>query len=323
MFARKPRLRKGLRFGREENMPSTKAVLIIGGSGFIGSHLALRLRDGYKVFATYFSNPLRIRGVTGIPLDVSNRNWVKRIVYSSKPDVVIYCAGNNSLEWAEYNARDTERLHTGGPATVSTISDILQPKFIYLSNAYVFDGNKGNYKEGDTVLPSSILGKTKVGGENFIRGKAFNHIIVRTSLLFGRGNGINTSLIDDLRMKFETGQRIELATDELHSFAPISAFTDFIVRLVDSGPRNKTVHYGGLTKLTPCEFARAFATRFGYDPALVFEKKTGPRDESMLVETQTFDYSLNSSFIVETLKVQPLLLEEGFDLFEKSLVTRL
>ena len=45
-------------------MAGTKAILIIGGSGFVGTHLALKLREGYKVFATYHTKRFAIPGVT-------------------------------------------------------------------------------------------------------------------------------------------------------------------------------------------------------------------------------------------------------------------
>lgn len=304
-------------------MYTTKAVLIIGGSGFLGTHLALKLREGYKVFATYYSRPTAIRGVTLIPCDVTNRNWVKRLVYAARPDVIVYAAGDPGLEWAEKNPREAERVHTGGPATVSAAADILQPKFIFLSNCFAFDGVRGNYHETDIVLPGTQMGKAKVGGENFIRGKSLNHIIVRSSPVFGRGNGKRLSSLDHLRMRLDRGERVELPGYELHSFAPVSGLIDLVVRLVDSGPRNKTLHYGGLTKASHYEMARAFAARFGYDPELVQPRQLRQEDAKILPDSHLADYSLNSTFVAESLKIKPLLLEEGFDLLEKELVPRL
>lgn len=298
-------------------MAKTRAVLIIGGSGFVGTHLALRLREGFKVFATYLKKPVKIPGVTSIPLQVGERDRVRRIVYMAQPDVIVYAAGANNIDWAESNLRDSERVHTGGPATVSTVSEILQPKFIYLSNCFAFDGVRGNYSEDDTILPSTTLGKHKVGGENFIRGKSLNYLIVRSSPLIGRGNGLSISLLDHLRMRLDREERVELPATTLHSFAPISGFVDLVSRLVDSGPRNKTLHYGGLTKVTHYDLGRAIAQRFGYDPKLISAQVVRTRHGG---DVPTEDYSLNSSLVAETLKIQPLLLEEGLDLLEKELV---
>ena len=297
----------------------------MGGSGFIGTHLALRLRERFKVYATYNRQPIRIPGVTFIPMNVTNRNWVKRVVYTIRPEVVVFAAGSNGLETAEESGRDAEVVHTGGAATVSSSAEIFQPRFIYLSNCYAFDGQKGNYREQDTILPSTALGKAKVGGENFIRGKALNYVIVRSSPVFGRGNGFNLSSFDQLRIALARRNRIELPPNQLYSYAPVDGLVDLVERLIDSGIRNKTVHFGGLTKVSPFEFGQAFAKRFGYDPALVQPAPIARRKSTggTMAPIQIYDFSMNAGFALETLKIQPLLLEEGFDLIEKKLVVAL
>lgn len=297
-------------------MATTKAVLIVGGSGFVGTHLALKLREGYKVFATYHSRHFTMPGVTTLPLNISNQNGVKRVVYTTQPDVVIYAAGSNRVDVAENHPREAERIHTGGPATVSNASEIIQAKFIYLSNCYIFDGHRGNYHENDTVMPSAALGKGKLGGENFIRGRSLNYSIVRSSPLLGIGNGRKPSFLDILRTRLDRGQRVDLPAAELHSFAPVAGLVEVISRLVETGSRNKTYHYGGLTKITDYELAKNFASRFGYNSDLItlsrYSKGTAHSSDSFYR-----DFSLNSSQTAESLKVKPLLLEECFDLIQK------
>src|SRR5262245_53689010 len=109
-------------------MHRIKSILIIGGSGFVGTRLALRLRDHYKVFATYFSRRIRIPGVTTIPLSVDNRDWCKRVAFTAQPDAIVYVAGREDLFWAEKTPRDADRLHTAGAATISNVSDLLHPR---------------------------------------------------------------------------------------------------------------------------------------------------------------------------------------------------
>ena len=284
----------------------------------MGTYLCLRLRENYKVFATYSSHPVAMRGVTFIPLSVENRNWAKRIIYTTQPDVIVYLAGNNSIEWTEAKSRLAELLHSSGLATIANAADILQPKVIYHSSSYVFDGVRGNYHENDTVLPGNVLGKSKLGGENVVKNKCLNYVILRSSPMFGRGNGTTLSFLDQLRMKLDRKERIEVATDEFHSFLHVDSFCELMSRLIDSGIRNRVLHFGGLTKVTYLDFAKFFAKRFRYDPNLVVAKKrmilSSTGDESAL------DFSLNSSQVNETLKIKPLLLEESFDLIEQKLV---
>jgi dTDP-4-dehydrorhamnose reductase len=307
-------------------MAITRSLLIVGGSGFLGTHLALRLRDSFKVFATYNRHRVAIPGVTCMPLNVDNRNWVKRVVYTAAPDVVVYAAGSEELAEEARETREAERVHTSGPTTVSNVTGFFQTKVIFLSSCHVFDGERGYYKETDIPLAAGTLGKAKLAGENGIRGKSLNYLIVRSSPVFGRGNGYNLSLLDRLRMRLDRGERVELPTDELHSFAPVDGFVDLVARLAETPVRNRILHYGGLTKLSYYEWGKAVAERFGYDAKLVHPSPTRARKGSIaagLGAEAALDFSLNSTAAAELLKIQPLALDEGLDLVQKKLVSGL
>ena len=56
----------------------------------------------------------------------------------------------------------------------------------HISTDYVFDGlKKGPYLESDPVSPVSVYGKSKAAGEVEVRNRLRNHIIFRTSWLYG------------------------------------------------------------------------------------------------------------------------------------------
>ncbi len=310
-------------------MATTKAILIVGGSGTIGAQLALELRGTHRVYATYFKKPFRMDGVTPIPLNLTDRIWCKRVLYTIQPEVIIYCVGNNDPDFAGRHERIAELTHSGGPANLLGTTDFGSTKFIYLSSSYVFDGGRGNYREGDVVLPSSNLGKYKVGGENYIRGKSVNYIIVRSAPLISQGNGYTQTFLDRLIFGLSHGHRLALPSTDLYSFAHISTLRTLISRLVDSGIRNKTIHCSGLTRASQYDFARLFAQRFDFDPSLVVASggsvlgASGGYQGGKAVLTAAplhLDFSLNGSQAAEILKIKPLLLQESFDLIEKDLV---
>jgi dTDP-4-dehydrorhamnose reductase len=292
-------------------MAAVRSVLIVGGSGFVGTQLALQLRESFKVFATHYRNPIKIRGVTSLPLNVDNRNWIKTMINRVQPDVIIYAITSGA------NA-DGAKTHITGVANVMSISDILQPLTIYLSNAYVFDGKKGNYKEPDLLLPQNLVGKTKYESENLVRAKSINSVILRSSPLLGRGNGYHFSLLDYLRVSLDRGRPVTLPDLEAHSFVSSEQFTDLVEKIIRSGMKNKTVHLGGRTKLTPFQLGKLFARHMHYDENLIMPAviagNAPPKKGAHL------DYSLNSGWAIENLKIQPLLLEQSFDLVQKKLI---
>jgi dTDP-4-dehydrorhamnose reductase len=305
-----------------------RSVLIVGGSGFLGTHIAQRLRDGYKVFITYHSHPITIPGVTCLPMNIENRTWVKSVIQMSRPDYIVYVPGPSPYMRKGYDFTELEKIFSKGAATLLSIAEMIQPKFIYLSNSEVFDGERGNYHEGESAIPHNAYGKAKISGENLIRGRSMNSIIIRCSPVFGRGNGLNTSFLDRIRTHLDQGKTIELPANEIHSFAPVEGLADMIGEIIAHPTiRNRSFHYGGLTKMTWADFGKAFARRFGYDPRLIIP--TNPAREPTGNSTRTDrrdsgekfkDYSLNSTQSVELLKIKPLLLQESFDLIEKKLI---
>lgn len=299
-------------------MKRAKAILIIGGSGYVGTHLALRLREQHKVYITYNRNYVRIPGVSSLPLDAMSRDWVKKIVFAVEPDVVIFCASYAGLARSEANPRDAERFHATAPVNVLNAVEILQPKVVFLSSSYVFEGTKGNYHEDDNALPATVLGKNKIRTENFIKSKALNYVIVRAPPLLGRGNGKAVSFLDRLRMNLERGKTIDLPNQEYQSFATIYGFTDLIERVVESGVKNKTLHYGGLTRATHYDLATQFCKKFGYDPRFIrgirfTQKMKGKQPDE-------FDFSLNCSQAAQMFKMKPLELLESLHEVEQKLV---
>lgn len=291
----------------------------------MGTHLAQRLREGYKVFATYHTHRINIPGVTCLPMNIDNRTLIKGVVQMAKPDFIVYAPGLPSLGKKTHDSSDYERVFSKGAATLLNIAEMMQPKFIYLSNSEVFDGERGNYHENEAAVPVGPHGKAKISGENFIRGRSLNSIIVRSSPVFGRGNGLNFSFLDRIRMRLDRGKQVELPENEIHSFAPVEGLADLIGELISHPTiRNRSFHYGGLTKMSWAEFGRTFARRFGYDAKLIVptnltseDAKVGPRAD----RGEFLDYSLNSTQAIEQLKIKPLLLQESFDLIEKKLIT--
>lgn len=281
-------------------------MLIVGGSGFVGGHLASRLRDTHKVFATYQTNRFQMAGVTTLPMPLDNRNWVKRVIYTAQPDVIIYAAGSEDVAWAKAHPKHADRIHSGGIATIAEFSDFFQSRLVYLSSARVFEGVRGNYHESDVVLPGEAFGKSKVAAENFLRARSLNYLIIRCSPLLGKSQGLNLSVLDRWRMAFDRSLRVEMPDQEVHSFAPIEGLCDLVEKLIESGYRNRIFHYSGLTRASWRELAEMFAARWKYDAKLIVAANAADGTAA-----RHRDFSLNSTETVRAVEYKPLFLEQG------------
>lgn len=79
-------------------------VLITGVAGFIGSHLAARLRaDGFEVLGSYLRDAPEIEGVELVDLDIVDAEAVAKVVRETDPAAIVHLAGLSHVgrSWAD------------------------------------------------------------------------------------------------------------------------------------------------------------------------------------------------------------------------------
>ena len=74
---------------------------------------------------------------------------------------------------------------TGAKKDVASVARDIGTKLIYISTDYVFDGERGMYRESDEVSPINYLGESKLGGERFVQEVCPDSVMARTSVLCG------------------------------------------------------------------------------------------------------------------------------------------
>ncbi len=293
---------------------SSLGVLIVGGNGLLGSHLARSLRKRARVVTTYLTHPVQIEGVLSLPIDVRDVNGMKRIIYANRPDVVVFLGGPEDSAWVDANAKLAEKIFSSSASDVLHAAEMISAKFIYVSSSAVFDGTKGNYKETDNVSPMTLLGKLKAGGENVVRGRAMNGAVLRLSPLVGSAHPWRPSVFDRLRVALDSGQSIEFSDEEYYSWVSVSDAVSAIEALVDNPVKGALYHYGGLTRLTPFEMATHFARTFKFDTDRILKKKKViTKGMIILPDGDKLDFSLNSSEIMKTLDLRSSPIEEKLE----------
>jgi len=297
---------------------SAKRILILGGSGLLGSQLALRLRDQHRVYTTSYTKQVEIPGVHWLPLRIQNFQWAERLVFLVEPEVIIYAIPWNDPVLSRVEPKMSEVIHAGGVATILKNVGLTSTRFIYFSNGYVFPGTKGNYHESDMSLPCCMLGRHKLSGEGLVKSKAMVHNIIRLGPILGRGIGKNISFLERLQIHLERNEPIEVFDHEYHGFQDIQTVTKLVESVIELRPKNGTYHVSGLTKLTQFELACRFAERFGYNPGLI--RKAEPHYlEHAIKDGEKLDLSMNSTVAYKELNLRPLVIEESFNLLEKLL----
>jgi dTDP-4-dehydrorhamnose reductase len=284
----------------------------VGASGFLGSNIVNHLRKRHKVIAAFNRHIIRFPGVSHVLFSLADRDYLKRMLTLFRPDAIVYAAGINDFVECHKRPQHAELVNSHGPAAIAAAADTVPHRFIYLSSAYVFDGRKGNFVESDVVLPGTSFGKGKLTGENYVRSKFLDYTILRFSPIFGIGSIYHPSEFDKMRMRLQRGERIEMATNEIHSFLALSVALKAIEWAIVSETQSKTYNLGGLTKLSWHEFGIMVAESLGFDKNLIVPVK-GQFDDNV-------DFSLNGSELIRRLQIDPLVLEQGLDLLKQQLV---
>jgi dTDP-4-dehydrorhamnose reductase len=119
-------------------------------------------------------------------MDITDLEKIDRCMDFHQPEVVINAAAYTQVDKAESEAALAFAVNTTGSANLARMCAKTKIPLVHISTDYVFDGQKGrSYLETDAISPVGIYGRSKAEGEIEIRSHLKEHIILRTSWLYG------------------------------------------------------------------------------------------------------------------------------------------
>lgn len=232
-------------------------ILVLGGSGFVGSSLCARWRGRHAVVGASRRGPVRV--------DLGDAGAVRELVGRGF-DVVVHTAGIVDLAVAE---RDPAAANAANVAPMGALVDAVDAtgaKLVYLSTDNVFDGTREYYDETAARAPINVYGRTKAAAEALVPDR---HLIVRLPLVYGPSPGS-----DKFLARF-AGPEIPARTDIVGNPLYLPSLPTILERLVDlSG----VAHVGGAETLSRYELMTRVRDRLGAPARIV------PTDASTIVE---------------------------------------
>jgi len=163
------------------------ALLITGAGGMLGQ----------AVVAEASTRGHQYAALDRAGLDVTDAPAVTRAVAQAAPAWVINCAAYTDVDGAESDPRGALAVNGAGAGNVARAAAAIGARLVHLSTDYVFDGrSRRPYVESDPTGPPSSYGASKLAGEREVAASGAEHVIVRTSWLFGTGgrNFVDTML---------------------------------------------------------------------------------------------------------------------------------
>jgi nucleoside-diphosphate-sugar epimerase len=200
----------------------TKKILITGGLGFIGSHLAIKLsqKSSYQITVVdaekyffekginnyqYFKNirkqQLLNNSVNIIEADLLNKDKIDTLFEEIKPDIIIHLASISVAGIADYFPQlAKENIFDSTFNLLQTIVNKSHvERFIYISSSMVYghfpkdvNGNIIPPNEETPCNPIDIYGTFKLCGEHLLKAYHFRknlpYVIIRPTAVYGFGD---------------------------------------------------------------------------------------------------------------------------------------
>jgi len=264
-------------------------LLITGGSGFLGSNIALMVSRDFEVFAAYNSHPHRLMGCTLLLLDIRDKGQVLSVFKEIKPDLVIHTAALVDVDYCEGHYEEAFAVNVDGARNVALASKGVGAKMVYISSDSVFDGGKGMYAEEDVPCPINIYAKTKIEGEKAAQDLLPDCIVVRTAFYGWHPISSSTlSLAEWIVSGLREGRILSMFTDVFFSPIFVNNLVEVLLEMHHSG-LNGVYHLGGARRCSKFEFGQEIAKAFGLnkdyiqpsDVAKASLKAPRPRDISL------------------------------------------
>ncbi len=176
-------------------------ILIIGASGFLGSHLLQKMQScaGVEIIGTYNRHPKN-----GLEhLDISDGKSVESFFRKSQPDIVINAGNINSSEYVKNNPEKAFQTNLIGNENVVNAMKKYQGKLVFISSTKVYgtkDGDGRKYDETSTPNPPDLYSTLKLQSETYV-SQLPNHLIIRPSNIYGSGGWFLNAIKEGGKMK--------------------------------------------------------------------------------------------------------------------------
>ncbi|WP_010483318.1 dTDP-4-dehydrorhamnose reductase [Pseudomonas sp. S9] len=171
-------------------------VLITGAHGQVGHELVRLAPAGFTV-----------TGLGSSELDISNLEQVANKASELKPQLIINAAAYTAVDKAETDSERAYAVNAKGAENLATAAAKLGVPLLHISTDYVFSGDaSAPYKETDPTNPSGVYGASKLAGEQAVAKHCTQHIIMRTSWVFGaHGNNFVKTMLRLAQTRDELG----------------------------------------------------------------------------------------------------------------------
>jgi len=198
--------------------------------------------------------------------DLSNPDSIRESIRKIHPSIILNPAAYTGVDKAESEEIIAQAVNSFAPGIIGEEARKISALVIHYSTDYVFDGNNNEcYNETDEVNPLGVYGRTKLEGEIALAESGANHLILRTSWVYG-AHGKN--FIKTILRLAEERNELRIVADQWGAPTSAALLADVSAHLVSRYLRDGADNF-------PCglyHFAAAGETTWHYLAQYVVEK---------------------------------------------------
>jgi dTDP-4-dehydrorhamnose reductase len=197
-------------------------ILITGSNGLLGQKI---VRQALKKGTTFLATSKGDNRNTDCPsekyqsLDICDATEIENVFSDFEPTHIIHTAAITNVDACELNPEECELVNVTATRYLFEAAQKINAHFQLLSTDFIFDGEKGNYKETDEPNPLSVYAKSKVDGEAILLNSDYkNHSVVRTIIVYGIGNNLSrNNIICWAKEALSKGQTMNIIDDQFRA----------------------------------------------------------------------------------------------------------
>lgn len=197
-------------------------VLVTGSGGQLGIELMKLLPDGGH----------EVVGFGHAELDIADAASVADALREHGPHLIINSAAYTNVDGCEEEPEAAYRVNALGPRNLAQHGERLGCELLHVGTNYVFDGT-AERPYGPDALPNPIsaYGRTKLAGEEYVKGLSSRWYVVRSAGVYGEGHNFVRTM---LRVGAERDS-LKVKDDEFIAPTYARDLAEGIAEIVDEG----------------------------------------------------------------------------------------
>jgi dTDP-4-dehydrorhamnose reductase len=267
-------------------------LVIIGGKGQVGQEFKKHVSSENLVLLGHED------------IEIADYASVMSCLENHEMDAIINLAAFHNTDLCEVDRSKAFLVNAIGAHNVARVAFELKRKVVFFSTDYVFglDSQRDEpYIESDPVAPLNVYGSSKVAGELLVRASNENHLIIRTSSLYGVVTSKKGWTFPEMiYRKARNAEPLKVVTDKIMS----PTYANEMVRATLDFLENDavgTVHIAGGGQCSWYEFACATLTLLHINVAI-----EPVSSDAFRTKAQRPAYSVLDSMLFEKYHVKPM-----------------